>query len=219
MYSPSEGLKIDQPSRRCFISECDLYCGNTRTRRRPECKQFDKAKSTIRYRPPNGTAGLARSDVRGCSREPTPPAKTKVTVWSSIPLSRASDAAVASQRPWKARAFNVFGVKSYRSRCFRPGRSELQAGNFRAANGRELSGGRTQGLGSQRFLELHSGLCENRRSPKSPRCHGIGRLLLTLRATSAPRLHGSQQFRRWRVVCISTDPSVCCQERQERESR
>src|SRR5262249_36843077 len=33
-------------------------------------------KSMIRYLPPNGTAGLARSFVRGYSRVPLPPART-----------------------------------------------------------------------------------------------------------------------------------------------
>jgi WD40 repeat protein len=35
-------------------------------------------KSMMRYRPPNGTAGLARSAVSGCDREPTPPASSSV---------------------------------------------------------------------------------------------------------------------------------------------
>src|SRR5690606_26411732 len=38
--------------------------------------RFDSAKSTRRYRPPNGTAGLARSAVRGIRRLPSPPART-----------------------------------------------------------------------------------------------------------------------------------------------
>src|SRR6478609_3214454 len=84
MYSPHSGLKIDQPSRRCFCSECDLYCVSTSTRRRPECRQLVSVKSMIRYLPPKGTPGLARSAVSGWSREPTPPASKNVRVFSSM---------------------------------------------------------------------------------------------------------------------------------------
>lgn len=84
MYSRSSGLKIDQPSRRCFCSEWDLYWVSTRTRRSPECRQLLSVKSMIRYFPPNGTPGLARSAVSGCNRDPTPPAKMIESVFSSI---------------------------------------------------------------------------------------------------------------------------------------
>ncbi len=42
----------------------------------PELTRFDSAKSTRRKFPPNGTAGFARSAVRGMSRLPSPPAST-----------------------------------------------------------------------------------------------------------------------------------------------
>ena len=38
--------------------------------------KFESTKSTRRYEPPNGTAGLARSAVNGIKRLPSPPAKT-----------------------------------------------------------------------------------------------------------------------------------------------
>jgi hypothetical protein len=38
--------------------------------------RFDSAKSTSRYRPPNGTADFALSSVRGASRLPAAPART-----------------------------------------------------------------------------------------------------------------------------------------------
>ena len=38
--------------------------------------RLDSAKSTSRYTPPNGTAGLARSSVSGARRVPAPPAST-----------------------------------------------------------------------------------------------------------------------------------------------
>ncbi len=77
---PNSGLKIDQPSRKCFCKEWDLYCVSTKIRRRPECKQLVRVKSIMRYLPPNGTAGFALSSVRGDKREPIPPAKTTVKV-------------------------------------------------------------------------------------------------------------------------------------------
>ena len=80
MYSPSDGLKIDQPSRKCFWREWDLYWVSTRTRRNPESRQLLSVKSMIRYLPPNGTAGFARWAVSGYRREPTPPARMSVIV-------------------------------------------------------------------------------------------------------------------------------------------
>src|ERR1700722_8611574 len=82
--SPHSGLKIDQPSRKCFCSEWDLYWVRTSTRRRPECRQLESVKSMMRYLPPKQTAGLARSAVRGCKRAPTPPARRTERVFSNI---------------------------------------------------------------------------------------------------------------------------------------
>src|ERR1035438_2701982 len=42
----------------------------------PELTRLDRTKSTMRYWPPNGTAGLARSFVSGYRRVPLPPAST-----------------------------------------------------------------------------------------------------------------------------------------------
>src|SRR5690242_7225678 len=42
----------------------------------PALTRFDSAKSTSRYRPPNGTADFALSSVRGASRLPAAPART-----------------------------------------------------------------------------------------------------------------------------------------------
>src|SRR5215831_16575023 len=62
-----------------------LYWVSTQTRRHPALTRLDNAKSTSRYRPPNGTAGLARSAVSGDSRRPAPPARTiPNTRWSAI---------------------------------------------------------------------------------------------------------------------------------------
>src|SRR5712672_259748 len=84
MYSPSSELKIDHASRRCFCSDWDLYCVRTRMRRSPECRQLLSVKSMMRYRPPNGTAGLALSAVNGCRRDPIPPARMMLIVFSCI---------------------------------------------------------------------------------------------------------------------------------------
>src|ERR1700689_5761756 len=57
------------------------------------------AKSTTRYRPPNGTADLARSAVSGPSRVPAPPASTRHnTLCLSIPELHAQ-LAVRPTRP------------------------------------------------------------------------------------------------------------------------
>src|SRR5438067_1090102 len=60
----------------CRSSEWDLYWVSTTILRYPALARLDSAKSIIRYRPPNGTAGLARSAVSGISRFPSPPAST-----------------------------------------------------------------------------------------------------------------------------------------------
>src|ERR1700733_12521721 len=52
--------------------------------------RLDRAKSTSRYRPPNGTAGLARSAVSGASRLPAPPASTIPSIRGSA-ISRLLD--------------------------------------------------------------------------------------------------------------------------------
>src|SRR6266700_250844 len=60
----------------CRSSECDLYCVSTQIRMMSPLTKFDSTKSTSRYIPPKGTAGLARSAVSGISRLPSPPAST-----------------------------------------------------------------------------------------------------------------------------------------------
>src|SRR6185436_12260866 len=59
----------------------------TRLRRNPECRQLLSVKSMMRYRPPKGTAGLARSAVSGCRRDPTPPARMILMVLSCMGTS------------------------------------------------------------------------------------------------------------------------------------
>src|ERR1051326_1611703 len=50
----------------------------------PELIRLLSTKSTMRYRPPNGTAGLARSLVSGLSRVPFPPASTNASILTCI---------------------------------------------------------------------------------------------------------------------------------------
>src|SRR4030067_588996 len=50
------------------------------TRNRPELMQLLRAKSMMRYLPPNTTAGLARSSARMLRRSPRPPAKMRARV-------------------------------------------------------------------------------------------------------------------------------------------
>src|SRR3954447_10464909 len=60
----------------CRSRLCDLYWVSTTILRYRALTRLLSAKSTSRYTPPYGTAGLARSAVRGMSRLPSPPART-----------------------------------------------------------------------------------------------------------------------------------------------
>ena len=50
-------------------------------RERPELTKFERTMSMMRYRPPKGTAGFARSSVSGKRRRPSPPASTMTSTW------------------------------------------------------------------------------------------------------------------------------------------
>jgi hypothetical protein len=65
MNSPSSRLTTFQPMRTWRFRLCALYWVARKIFRSPELMQFESVKSTIRYGPPNGTAGLARSRVSG----------------------------------------------------------------------------------------------------------------------------------------------------------
>src|ERR1022692_110568 len=60
-----------------------LYWVSTQILLTPALTRFDSAKSISRYRPPKGTAGLARSSVSGARRLPAPPASTMLRTRSS----------------------------------------------------------------------------------------------------------------------------------------
>ncbi len=64
-----------RPSPMWSFSERGLYCVRTTTSSIPELTQFDSVKSMIRYLPPNGTAGFARTEDRIERRSPSPPAR------------------------------------------------------------------------------------------------------------------------------------------------
>ncbi len=70
------GRKKFQPRWRWRIRLCALYWVATPIRRMPELSAFDSAKSMMRLLPPKYTAGLARTAVSSCRREPRPPAST-----------------------------------------------------------------------------------------------------------------------------------------------
>src|SRR2546425_4205556 len=78
MYSPTSGLKTFQPRRMWRSREWDLYWIRTMMLRNPELMQLLRVKSMIRYLPPKGTAGLARSAVNGWRRSPRPPDRIMV---------------------------------------------------------------------------------------------------------------------------------------------
>src|SRR5215471_3211315 len=70
-----------------------LYWVSTQIFLMLEFARLERAKSTSRYTPPNGTAGLARSSVSGASRVPAPPASTIPSTRGSalMPVSSSSD--------------------------------------------------------------------------------------------------------------------------------
>ena len=83
-----------RPSPMWSLSERGLYWVRTTTSSMSELTQFDSVKSMIRYLPPNGTAGLARSCDRMDSRSPSPPARMTAIVRFIGPASSlARDAA------------------------------------------------------------------------------------------------------------------------------
>src|SRR5579871_2286439 len=88
MYSSSSRGKKPQPAPMWRDRLRALYWVSTRTRRRPLLMQLDSVKSTMRYRPPKGTAGLARSRVKGSSRVPLPPARIKVNTSRTSKVSK-----------------------------------------------------------------------------------------------------------------------------------
>src|SRR6476661_4280341 len=74
------------------LSERGLYWVRTTTSSMSELTQLDSVKSMIRYLPPNGTAGFARSAERIESRSPSPPARmTAIVRFTS---------GCASRHPW-----------------------------------------------------------------------------------------------------------------------
>src|SRR4051794_24836338 len=69
-----------RPSPMWSLSDRGLYWVRTNTSSMCELTQFDRGKSMIRYLPPNGTAGLARTEDRIESRSPSPPARISAMV-------------------------------------------------------------------------------------------------------------------------------------------
>src|SRR6266567_7310782 len=64
----------------CRCSDMLLNCVSTYIERSPEFRQLLIGISTMRYLPPSGTAGFARSFVNGNKRVPAPPPMTMASV-------------------------------------------------------------------------------------------------------------------------------------------
>src|SRR5579875_1285605 len=92
--SKARGRKF-QPALMWRDRLCALYWVSTRIRRRSLLMQLDKVKSIMRYNPPKGTAGLARSRVKGSRRVPLPPARINVNTSLTNEISRV-------RRPFRA---------------------------------------------------------------------------------------------------------------------
>ena len=69
-----------RPAPMWSFSESGAYCVRTMTFVMPELTQFESVKSMMRYLPPKGTAGLARTPERSDRRSPSPPARTTANV-------------------------------------------------------------------------------------------------------------------------------------------
>src|SRR5581483_1167641 len=79
----------------CRCSELLLNWVSTKIRRRSELMQLLIGMSTSRYLPPSGTAGLARSLVRGKRRVPAPPPRMTARMSSGRGTGAAAAAEVA----------------------------------------------------------------------------------------------------------------------------
>src|SRR6478752_9855631 len=74
------------------LSDRGLYWVRTTTSSMSELTQLDRVKSMIRYLPPNGTAGFARSWDRIERRSPSPPARmTAIVRFTRSMLARSHD--------------------------------------------------------------------------------------------------------------------------------
>ena len=69
-----------RPAPMWSLSDSGAYCVRTMTLVRPELTQLESVKSMMRYLPPKGTAGLARTPDRSERRSPSPPARTTANV-------------------------------------------------------------------------------------------------------------------------------------------
>ena len=69
-----------RPAPMWSLSERGAYCVRTMTLVSPELTQLESVKSMMRYLPPKGTAGLARTPDRSERRSPSPPARTTANV-------------------------------------------------------------------------------------------------------------------------------------------
>src|SRR5882724_9478490 len=74
----------------CRFRLSALYCVSTNTRRKSELMQLESVMSMMRYSPPKGTAGLARSRVSGHRRSPWPPARSTPMASRMSDMGRAS---------------------------------------------------------------------------------------------------------------------------------
>src|SRR5216117_1321477 len=73
----------------CRCNDIVLNCVSTYIERSPELRQLLIGISTSRYFPPRGTAGLARSFVKGNNRVPAPPPMMMESVRCVVPGGRA----------------------------------------------------------------------------------------------------------------------------------
>src|SRR4029078_3577528 len=106
-----------RPSPMWSLREWGLYCVRTITSVMSELTQFDSVKSMIRYLPPKGTAGLARTDERIERRSPSPPARITAIVRFTVVLLNAAES--EHQGPTAPSACGQRSVNATRDRSAR----------------------------------------------------------------------------------------------------
>src|SRR5438093_3204889 len=126
-----------RPTPMWSISERGAYWVRTATSVIPEFTALESAKSMIRYLPPNGTPGLARTCDRIESRSPSPPARTRVRTDCTTRES--------SHGRRRAQVPGLAPTQAATSQARHPGAERQQTGQHRDAEDRHQRRGALNG--------------------------------------------------------------------------
>src|ERR1700733_15792452 len=148
-----------------------LYWVSTAIRNIPALTRLDSAKSTSRYMPPNGTAGLARSAVSGASRLPSPPASTiaKTSVISTTERRVDDTLGLLEDLLEVLRALEALGIELVHVLgARRPGREPAAVGHDLDPAERRARRRRGEDLGDRLTGKLGRGQALWREAPEHP---------------------------------------------------